>query len=143
MTTSIKNKYSVHKAGAKRRGISFDLTFDQWMNIWIESGKWHLRGSGKGKFCMCRVGDTGGYTMGNVFIGSFEQNASDANKGRTITEREKQMIRTKLSGRVDSTETTERRRQGQLGMKHSAERVEKRLETFRKTMEAKKQKEMI
>lgn len=62
------------------RGISWELTFDQWWSLWSESGHWPERGSGDGKYCMCRKGDIGPYAVGNVFIGSFSQNAADARK---------------------------------------------------------------
>jgi hypothetical protein len=133
-----KQKYNDHKARAKRRGILFAMTFDEWFDVWTISGKWDLRGSGKGKYCMCRVGDTGGYTIDNVFIGAFEKNSSDANKGRVITEREKSMISKTLSGRKFTDETLEKMRLGQLGKKHTQDRIEKRLNSYLKTVSSRK-----
>ena len=48
----IKNKYFQHKASAKCRGIPFNLSFEEWYDIWLKSGHWHERGLGKNKYCM-------------------------------------------------------------------------------------------
>ena len=67
-------KYQKHKATAKIRGIDFQLTFDEWFNIWQQSGKFNLRGRGSGTYVMSRVNDTGSYAIGNVFIQPNIQN---------------------------------------------------------------------
>lgn len=82
MSDPIKQKYFVHKAAAKRRGIPFSLSFSEWNDIWVNSGKWEMRGVGANKYCMCRVGDKGGYNKGNVYIDLFNNNAKLANTGR-------------------------------------------------------------
>jgi hypothetical protein len=56
------------------RGISFELTFDEWWDVWEKSGKWNLRGNRPGKFVMCRTADQGAYKIGNVFITEFNRN---------------------------------------------------------------------
>jgi hypothetical protein len=89
----INTKYLNHKHSAKQRGILFDLTFDQWYDIWQQSGKWDLRGKGKGTYVMSRIGDTGGYTLSNVYIQSNSSNVIEGNKNRIITDETK----TKLS----------------------------------------------
>ena len=79
----IKWAYADHKSRAKKRGLPFTLTFEQWLSIWTDSGKLHLRGRGADKYCMSRVGDKGGYELGNVFIQPFSANSSDGHKGKT------------------------------------------------------------
>lgn len=74
-----KQKYRNQMARAKHRGIEWNLTFEQWMRIWEESGKWQLRGKGMGKYVMARNGDVGPYSPENVSIIPYEQNATDAN----------------------------------------------------------------
>jgi len=66
---------------AKYRGIDFYLSFDEWNDIWQASGKWDVRGRGKGKYCMSRVNDTGAYAVGNVFIQLTTQNSGDGHRG--------------------------------------------------------------
>lgn len=72
---SPKRKFQEHKQHARMRGVPFTLTFDEWWDIWAKSGKWDKRGRGRGKFCMHRVKDEGGYSTGNVYIGMNEANS--------------------------------------------------------------------
>jgi hypothetical protein len=77
-----RKAYTQHKSNAKQRGIPFLLTFEEWKEVWLASGKWELRGRGADKYCMCRTGDAGAYAVGNVFIDRNAQNVSDGNKGK-------------------------------------------------------------
>jgi hypothetical protein len=63
---------------AIRRGIAWELTFDQWLSVWTESGKLHLRGQGAGKYVMSRRGDSGAYALGNVYIQLGSENNREA-----------------------------------------------------------------
>jgi hypothetical protein len=74
--------YRIQKSNAKTRRIEFRLTFDEWEQIWIASGKWDQRGRGADKYCMCRVGDQGCYEVGNVFIGLGRINVREGNLGK-------------------------------------------------------------
>lgn len=60
---------------ARRRGIGWDLTLLDWWSIWQGSGKWELRGRGKG-YMMCRFGDEGAYALGNVYIATGVHNGA-------------------------------------------------------------------
>lgn len=73
--------------------IEVKLTFEEWLQIWLDSGKLHLRGRGAGKFCMGRHDDLGDYEVGNVSIVPWEQNSADAKRGRPV----KQATRDKMS----------------------------------------------
>jgi len=77
-----KRKYHAHKGVAKQRNIPFELSYQDWITIWISSGHWEDRGARKGCYCMSRNNDTGPYAIGNVFIQLFEKNYSDAVKGK-------------------------------------------------------------
>lgn len=59
------------------RGIAWDLTLWQWWTIWEQSGHWAERGRGQG-YVMCRTGDVGPYSVGNVFIAKAAENSSEA-----------------------------------------------------------------
>lgn len=61
---------------ARSRGVSWDLKFWDWWSIWRDSGKWPERGRSIGSFCMCRLGDTGPYSVGNVYIATVTHNIS-------------------------------------------------------------------
>jgi hypothetical protein len=77
--------YSKQKSNAKSRSINFTLTFEEWWDIWQQSGKWEERGKKKGQYVMSRKGDTGPYAIGNVFIQTCNQNCREANKGKPGT----------------------------------------------------------
>lgn len=70
-------KYHVHKNGAKRRGIGFLLTFEEWWEIWEPF--WEQRGKEKHSLVMCRYGDTGPYAKDNVYLDTYSNNSSLAN----------------------------------------------------------------
>lgn len=58
------------------------MTFEEWLQVWMGSGKLHLRGNGRGKFCMARKDDLGDYALGNVEIKPCEENRREAKLGR-------------------------------------------------------------
>jgi hypothetical protein len=75
-----KAKFAGAKGVAKYRGIPFRLTFDEWMSIWLASGKWDRRGWRRGQFVMARPGDKGAYEIGNVIICLAEDNRAERNR---------------------------------------------------------------
>jgi hypothetical protein len=91
--------YTQHKSNAKTRGIEVKLTFDEWKQIWLDSGKWDQRGRGADKYCMCRIGDKGCYEVGNVFIGLGKINVRDGNLGKPNSEETKRKKSEALKGK--------------------------------------------
>jgi len=77
-----KIAYAGQKFMAKKRGIDFLLSYEEWLHIWETSGKLPLRGRGRGKYCMARNNDIGPYALHNVTIQLNEKNISDGNKDR-------------------------------------------------------------
>lgn len=74
----LRNAYNVQKYDAtKRRGISFELTFEEWLDIWVRSKRLQQRGNVRGKYVMARFGDQGPYAIENVRIVSVEQNSRE------------------------------------------------------------------
>lgn len=79
--------YLQHRKRAKNRTdklgnpIQFLLTFEQWWQVWQDSGKWEQRGIGRDAFCMARNNDVGNYEVGNVTIKTQAANMSEAKKG--------------------------------------------------------------
>lgn len=92
-----------HRASAKKRGIPFEMTFDEWWAIWKD---WfHLRGRGKNALCMARNGDTGPYAVGNVYLttnlGNLLEAAARREKSddeRIARQHKRQMLRGKRCG---------------------------------------------
>ena len=70
--------YTNHKNHARRRGIPFLLTFEEWCDIWYDSGKFAERGHSKGQYVMARFGDKGPYAVGNVQIITCSENMAEA-----------------------------------------------------------------
>jgi len=73
-----RRAWCTQRSSAKRRGIAFTLTFEDWLSIWQDSGHLKNRGRMLGQFVMARPGDVGSYEVGNVIITRCEQNHIDA-----------------------------------------------------------------
>jgi hypothetical protein len=70
-------KFHAHRGDAKRRGIVFSLSFDEWRTLWLGSGKWDQRGWRRGQYVMSRPGDSGPYALGNVRVCLAEENRAE------------------------------------------------------------------
>jgi hypothetical protein len=84
----LRDAYNVQKKTQARRkpdrnghAIRVTMSFDEWLQVWIDSDKLHLRGNGRGKFCMARRNDLGDYAVGNVEIKACEENSREAKLG--------------------------------------------------------------
>ena len=77
-------KYRAHRANARARNILFLLTFDQWWELWKQSGKWKKRGWSYGQYVMARPGDQGAYEIGNVIICLAETNRAERNQNYSM-----------------------------------------------------------
>lgn len=77
----MKAQYAAQKKHAVDRGVAFELTLEEWMEIWCDSGKYHLRGRTRGCYVMCRTADIGPYAVGNVRIDTHAGNNLDT-RGR-------------------------------------------------------------
>jgi hypothetical protein len=94
-----KRKYNVHKGGAKSRDIPFLFTFEEWCNIWEQSGKWEQRGTKKGQYSMSRYGDKGPYAIDNVHVQLTTANTKEAAIGHTrwLNKKHKETTRSIMS----------------------------------------------
>ena len=70
-------KYRKQAANAKKRGVEFNLTFDEWWDLWADH--WEERGKGSDQYCMCRTNDEGAYEVGNVRIDTCRNNILESN----------------------------------------------------------------
>jgi len=69
-----KGKYRSQASKAATRGIEWQLTFEQWWNWWQQTGRWSERGATIGKYCMCRYGDIGPYSLDNIYLDLHREN---------------------------------------------------------------------
>lgn len=70
----LAKKYLTQKANAKRRGIGWNLTFEQWLEWWGDDI--HKRGSGTNDLSMQRIADSGPYELGNIRKGFPRDNSA-------------------------------------------------------------------
>jgi hypothetical protein len=120
--TDAKKKFTIHKSRAKDKGTGFELTFEQWLNIWLESGHWHERGKKKGQYVMSRKGDVGPYAIDNVYINTHANNIREAWLGRKRG--------------PASNEHKELNRISQLGKKQSQATIDKKVTSYKETVKA-------
>ncbi len=72
--------FKAHRDSADSRGIPFRFTFAEWWAIWEPHwARRHLD-----KLCMCRNGDVGDYSVGNVHIATRSQNAQEWQANRAV-----------------------------------------------------------
>ena len=75
--SKLKDAWIFQRARARKRGIDFLLTFEEWFKVWDDSGHLHERGRLKHQYCMARVGDVGAYAVGNVKIITMGENGKE------------------------------------------------------------------
>ena len=74
-----RGQYIRHKNNAKRRGITWEFTFESWFAVWQrDPEKWKKRGNKKGCYQMARIKDSGPYAESNVIIVKLETNSYGA-----------------------------------------------------------------
>lgn len=86
-----KNRFQCHRYRAKKRGIGFELTFEQWYQWWLDHGidknyppETHNLGHGPDFLCMCRYNDIGPYALNNIYCATDKQNAYDRNVNKPM-----------------------------------------------------------
>ena len=102
----LRQSYHIQKHSAtKLRGIEFLLTFEEWLQIWLDSGHLHERGKDKDQYCMARYGDRGAYAIGNVRIITNSENSRENLLGKPMKASTKQKLREINTGRKHTEET--------------------------------------
>jgi len=67
--------YTNQKNKAAKRGIEFNLTFEEWLEWWGDD--LIHRGRKRNQLQMCRHNDTGPYEVGNIYKGTQAENYQD------------------------------------------------------------------
>jgi len=75
-----KQLYNDQISHSSSRGINWELSYEQWIEMWLVSGQWENRGKEKGQYQMCRFYDEGPYSCTNCYIGTVEENQKDRHK---------------------------------------------------------------
>jgi NUMOD3 motif len=113
-----KRQYRDQKYQAKKRGLDFNFTYEEWLDWWGEDIT--KRGHCKGNLVMSRYGDIGPYHPDNVFKNTQEQNISAAQKGKTQSDELKAKKSAAQKGRPKSEETRARMRGRPKSEEHRA-----------------------
>jgi hypothetical protein len=79
--------YAEQMSHAKRRGIEWTLTFDEWWALW--EPLWAERG--RGKLRMCRIKEPGPYAKDNVYIGDARSNAEDRYRNKNVVAKRRRL----------------------------------------------------
>ena len=69
-----KKAYDDQKRHAETRGIAWEFEYEEWLEMWLLSGKWKERGRKKDQYVMCRFGDVGAYSPRNCYIDLVDNN---------------------------------------------------------------------
>ena len=93
----LRRAYHDQYTNSKRRGIEFNMSYEEWLMVWLASGKLLDRGRQAGQYCMCRYNDEGPYEIGNVFIQTIEENTKEAHKGRKKSRTHKMKLKKVLA----------------------------------------------
>lgn len=80
----LRVRFCAQNSCADDRGIDFALSFGQWLDIWIASGKLLQRGRHRGDYVMARMGDCGPYAPGNVEIILHVDNIRQFHLGKIV-----------------------------------------------------------
>jgi hypothetical protein len=80
MPTTIYRRFKKQQYHAKARGIAWELTYVEWLQIWHASGHFEERGCKAGQYVMARHNDVGGYAVGNVAIVLCNENNKAASQ---------------------------------------------------------------
>jgi hypothetical protein len=77
---NLRRSFTSQASAARKRGIQFLLTYEEWLHIWQKSGRLGERGRLPGQYCMARFGDAGSYELSNVRICLVEENHAERNR---------------------------------------------------------------
>lgn len=89
-------RFCANRQQAKNRGIGWRLSFDEWWALWMPY--YSERGVGKGKYCLCRYLDLGGYEVGNVRIDTTDANHREYGVGLRL--KKQTLVRDKIKDTI-------------------------------------------
>jgi hypothetical protein len=125
---NLHKRFYDHKYSAALRGIKFLFTFDEWLQVWIDSGHLNEKGRGANAYCMARNGDKGPYKLGNVRIITNRENRAEqklskktrlkmrlAKLGRKLSKEHRAKIAASNTGKKMSAAARENGRLAKLG----------------------------
>ena len=114
--------------------ILCNLSFDEFINLWFQKDSngeyyWNNRGNSSNQYCLMRHNDIGHYEVGNVSIGTFGKNSSEAQKGKLKSDEHKRKISESGKGKTLSEETKRKMSETRKGRLKSEEHRRKMSES--------------
>jgi hypothetical protein len=74
---SPKAQFRRRRAEELRRGMVWELTYEQWWRIWQESGHWTERGSKGSQYGLFRLNPEGPFSVENVAVQLYSKVARE------------------------------------------------------------------
>ncbi len=112
-------EYINNRWNAKRRSIPWFFTYVTWWRKWCESGHYHERGRGRGKYQLTRPGDKGPYSYENTNIVTSEQNAREVWKNKKRASKIRANMSIAHTGVPRSKEFCEKNSKRMMGKKYA------------------------
>lgn len=79
-------RFRYFERNCKMHKVECLLSFREWWETWLISGKWEQCGRGH-NYCMARIGNSGAFEIGNVEIKSGAENSKDSYLHVSMAER--------------------------------------------------------
>jgi hypothetical protein len=133
ITKKDRTAYNSQKGHAKRRGIPFNLTFEEWWDWWQATGHYAQRGRNKDSYVMARNNDSGPYQLGNIYCCTVAENARTGNKlkPRKISQKTRDAATAANTGRTHSKSSRDKMSASQSKWTRKPAQFEKMVATRR------------
>ncbi|WP_186108491.1 hypothetical protein [Burkholderia gladioli] len=131
ITNKDRSAYASQKSHAKQRGITFNLTFDEWYDWWQATGHYLKRGRKADCYVMARLNDSGPYEISNIYCCTVAENARYGNKlkPRTISKKTRDAATAANTGRTHSKASRDKMSAAQAKWKRKPEQFVKMVAT--------------
>lgn len=104
-----RKAYDDQRRHAADRGIEWQFSYEEWLEMWLESGKWEQRGKERGQYVMSRLGDEGPYSVRNCRIVTVgENNQERLDRVQVINdEQAREVVRAYLGSKLSQYEVAQ------------------------------------
>ena len=79
-----RERHRMNRQRARQLGIGFELSFDDWLAWWKDTGHFHERGRRRGQYVMARIDRTAPYRLGNLRCALAETVPAETGRLRAI-----------------------------------------------------------
>jgi len=109
MKSTYEKIYLRHKGQVtfhhNRKGVTpFDMSFEDWLEMWMQSGHWENRGRLGQQYCMAKIDYSKPLTKDNAHIITNSERTGLLNRGKFVSEHTRELMREKKLGVPKSDE---------------------------------------